>query len=122
VLIDGPQLDIVTEAADDPDGWVVVRAAGELDLATAPRLREHITGLAVTRRSPRVVLDLTDLRFCDSTGLGTLINLHRRLHAATGALVLAGLTGQPLELLTRTGMDQRFSRAADVTTAVMGSA
>lgn len=118
VLTGEPQLDIVTKAAEDADEWVVVQASGELDLQTAPQLREHITGLVVTRSRPRVILDLAGLRFCDSTGLGVLIALHKRLHAATGALVLAGLTGQPLQLLNRTGLDQRLVLASDVAAAV----
>ncbi|HEX2314631.1 MAG TPA: STAS domain-containing protein [Thermomonospora sp.] len=109
MLVDRPQLDVTTtEGRGDAEGWVVVRAAGELDLATVEVLTNHITRLAVTRRSPRVVLDLADLRFCDSSGLSALIRCHRRLRAATGALVLSGLTGQPLELLTRTGLDGLF--------------
>jgi anti-anti-sigma factor len=118
VLIDKPQLDVTVKAAEEEaDGWVVVRVAGELDLHTAPLLRDRITDVVVTRSRPRVILDLADLRFCDSTGLGILVALHKRLHSATGALVLAGITGQPLQLLSRTGLDQRLLLAADVAAA-----
>ncbi|SEG93489.1 anti-sigma B factor antagonist [Thermomonospora echinospora] len=122
VLTNEPQLDIATEAAADTNGWVIIRATGELDLATAPRLLEHVTGLTEDHRCPHVVLDLADLGFCDSTGLGTLITLHKRMQAAAGVLVLAGLTGQPLDLLARTGMDRRLALAADVAAATARSA
>ncbi|MBA9001564.1 STAS domain-containing protein [Thermomonospora cellulosilytica] len=107
VLSEWAQLDIRTQT--ERDGWTVVRITGELDLATAPRLEEHVTGLTLTRPTLRLVLDMTELQFCDSTGLGTLVALHRRLDSGGGRLVLVGLHGQPLHLLTRTGLASRLN-------------
>ena len=54
----------------------VLALAGELDLATAPKLSETVA--AELRDSPgRIVVDLAGLTFCDSLGLGTLIVLSR---------------------------------------------
>jgi anti-sigma B factor antagonist len=58
------------------DGETVVTVAGELDLATAPLLADIVDGL----RDPgidTVVLDVTDLEFCDSSGLSALVRSHR---------------------------------------------
>ncbi|REE95922.1 anti-anti-sigma factor [Thermomonospora umbrina] len=87
---------------------VVVRAVGELDLATAPLLRGHLARVLLTHRRPRVVLDLADLTFCDSSGLSVLIEAHKRLRAAAGGLILSGVTGQPALLLERTGLNRLF--------------
>src|SRR5690242_3309727 len=58
------------------DGEAVVAVAGELDLATAPLLGDVVGGL----RDPgidTVVLDVTDLEFCDSSGLAVLVRSHQ---------------------------------------------
>lgn len=66
---------------------VVVSVAGELDFGTAPRLLASTQPLAAAGRS--VVLDLGDLMFCDSSGLGALVRLHKAAEDAGGTLVLA---------------------------------
>ncbi len=71
-----------------PDGWsveergdeVVVRPTGELDLQTAPEVRDLIQ--AVRREGvERVELDLTDVSFIDSVGLSMIVSAHQRLAA-----------------------------------------
>lgn len=107
VLSEWAQLDIKTQAGRE--GRTIVRIGGELDLATAPRLEEHVTALIMTHPARRLILDMTELQFCDSTGLGVLVALHRRLEADGGSLVLTGLRSQPLFLLTRTGLAGRLN-------------
>jgi len=107
VLSEWAQLDISTQA--ERDGWTIVRVAGELDLATAPRLEKHITTLLLAHPVRRLILEMADLQFCDSSGLGVLVAMHRRLDAGGGRLVLTGLHGQPLCLLTRTGLAGRLN-------------
>lgn len=63
-------LDVHTHHLGDTD---VVLPAGELDLATAPRLAAALTGTV----APRVVLDLRRLTFVDSSGIGVIIKFHR---------------------------------------------
>ena len=63
------------------DGWFVLEVEGEIDMATAPKLRERLLA-AVNDGAHRVVVDLSEVAFVDSTGLGVLI----------GAIVL-GLVG-----------------------------
>lgn len=58
------------------DGETVVALAGELDMSTAERLSDAIAD--ELRHGPgRIVVDLADLTFCDSIGLGTLVVLSR---------------------------------------------
>jgi anti-anti-sigma factor len=69
---------------------VVVIAAGEIDLATSPQLREALLNPAVNAAT--VVLDLREVTFIDSSGLSSLITASARARERTGtvALVLAG--------------------------------
>jgi anti-sigma B factor antagonist len=63
------------------DGETVVAVAGELDMSTAEQLSGAVND--ELRQGPgRIVLDLADLTFCDSLGLGTLVVLSRtaRVH------------------------------------------
>src|SRR5262249_58146455 len=76
----------VDESAEAAD-TTVLAVAGELDLATIGTLKE-----AVARRlapDAHVVLDLSGLTFCDSTGLGGLVALHRQARSTRGRLALS---------------------------------
>ena len=67
----------------------VVTVAGELDLATAARLRARLRAVADQSPAPsRVVVDLADLRFVDGTGMAVLVEAQRMLTAAGSRLVL----------------------------------
>ncbi len=85
-----------------------MRVAGELDMATAARLRH-----ALTDRAPdcRVLLDLSGLSFCDSSGLSAMVAGHR--HLARGELVLTGIPRHLQKILDVTGLSQVFTISAD---------
>jgi anti-anti-sigma factor len=70
---------------DHPLG-VVLTLAGELDLATAPVLQERLD--ATLHGGAVVVIDLSRLRFIDSSGLNLLVQAERQLREAGGQLVL----------------------------------
>ncbi|MFJ8821436.1 STAS domain-containing protein [Streptomyces sp. NPDC102467] len=65
--------------------WAVVRVSGEMDLVTSPALRQQVhEAVADGRRS--VVLDLSDVLFCDSSGVGVLIAARRLMRSCQGRL------------------------------------
>ena len=69
--------------------WTVVAVAGEIDVATAPRLRKEAIAI-VGEGHLRIVLDLEAVDFLDSTGLGVLIGVLRRINqVCTYALIAA---------------------------------
>jgi anti-anti-sigma factor len=69
------------------DEETVMAVAGELDMSTAGRLATAVT--EQLREAPaRIVLDLADLTFCDSLGLGTLVVLSRTARNQKSYLVL----------------------------------
>ena len=85
----------------------VVRVAGELDLSTAARLCRAIDAAAAARWRPRVTIDLTELTFCDSTGLRALIGAVREVEVRGGRAALVLTSGGTLDrLLQLTGLDE----------------
>jgi anti-sigma B factor antagonist len=76
---------LVDEAVDDTTHVVSLR--GEVDAMTAPRLGGRLFGLADEGKR-RVVVDLGDVTFMDSTGIGVLLNALRHFTARHGQLVL----------------------------------
>jgi anti-anti-sigma factor len=85
-VADTPALRIT---ADADGGTAVLRLAGELDVATADLLRERIRDLlGHGTEVRRLVLDLAGLEFLDVTGLGALLEAHRKLGAVGGTLAL----------------------------------
>src|SRR5262249_10641844 len=76
------------------DGIEVIDVRGEIDIYTAPRLRELLIDL-VSQGSYRLVVNLDKVGFLDSTGLGVLVGGLRRLRAPAGSLGL-GCTQQPI--------------------------
>lgn len=66
---------------------VVLAVSGDVDIATAPALREMLAEAVTTYE--RVVVDLSGVPFLDSTGLGVLVAAHNRARVAGATLVVA---------------------------------
>jgi anti-sigma B factor antagonist len=98
------------------DGTVLVRLAGELDLYNADAVREALFH-AAAQEPERLVVDLTEVQFIDSTALGVLIEARSKLLNRRGFLLAApGLeTRRALEI---SGLDRHFSIHATVDEAV----
>lgn len=80
-----------------------IDVAGEIDLATAPDLTAVVHQVS-SRRGLVLVLDVTGVTFCDCVGLTALLNAHRRLRDAGGALALVYPPPQLRQLLDATGL------------------
>jgi anti-anti-sigma factor len=85
-------------------GVAVLRVNGELDLGTIGGLMTAVEER--TAPGARIVLDLEGLRFCDSTGLGAIIKLHRRLSDLGGVLALSTPGRRITDVLSISGVDQ----------------
>src|SRR3954453_20712668 len=82
----------------DVDGVRLLEVFGELDLATAPRLCVALDTARI-HRVKRVVVDLTGVDFCDSTGLRALIGASTELRMGGGRLAIACLPGSAVARL-----------------------
>lgn len=90
-------------SVEERDGVTVVAITGDLDMGTAPQLLD--TGTAeIDAGHNRLVLDLSGVTFCDSTGLGVFVRLKKRVDATQGALALAGPTDNVRTILDVTGL------------------
>ncbi|MEV4538065.1 STAS domain-containing protein [Asanoa sp. NPDC049518] len=92
---------VTTERADD---LVRLRLAGELDMSTAPELLQRIIALAA-QGTPRLVVDLAALTFCDSAGLTVFVRGDRRCAEAGGWLRLTGAYGHVARVIEISGVD-----------------
>ncbi|GAA4249774.1 STAS domain-containing protein [Dactylosporangium darangshiense] len=86
----------------------VVTASGELDVATAPELRAYLHRILDDGASTLVV-DLSDVGFLDSTTLGVLISVHKRLAEDGGVVELVIPHARLLRIFQITGLDRVFT-------------
>jgi anti-anti-sigma factor len=100
-------LAITTQA--DSAGPCLITVSGELDYHTGPRLRACLDDAAC---QSGLILDLSGITYCDSTGVSVLVHAHRRAEAAGATLALAGAAPEVFRLLSLTGLD-RFLRSYD---------
>ncbi|MEW1722615.1 STAS domain-containing protein [Streptomyces sp. NPDC093109] len=109
-------------------GWTVLCVTGELDLLTSPEVRQGVHD-AVAEGRRDVVLDLSRVFFCDSSGVGVLIAARRLLHSCRGRLRLvlpargaeAGAGSHVNRVLAALGVRRLFEVYPDVRSAVDGS-
>jgi anti-sigma B factor antagonist len=94
------------------DAEAVVALTGELDLASAPYLRDCLGTLA-EEGVTQIVLDLTDLDFVDSTGLSVLVMDFHRTRAAGGSTTIRNPNPSVTRVLEITGLASVFSIGAD---------
>lgn len=76
---------------------------GEIDAQTAPALREEALDV-IARGHPHLILDLTGITFCDSSGFNALIGIMRCAMAANGSLTLAAVPDRLSRMLDLTGL------------------
>jgi anti-anti-sigma factor len=98
---------------------VVVTVAGEIDVATAPRLTEAVQA-AIRNASEHVILDLQPVTFFSSAGVNALITIHERTNRRGIDLHLAGAEGNHVvaRVLDLTGLTKRFRVHPAVTDAL----
>jgi anti-sigma B factor antagonist len=90
------------------EGTLVFKLRGSLDLATAPTVRAALSD-ATEKGSNNLIVDLTQLEFLDSTGLGVLIGAHRRAAEHGGSFRLIVSDGSIARLLNITGLIAVFA-------------
>ncbi|MFE3447377.1 STAS domain-containing protein [Nonomuraea sp. NPDC059194] len=96
------------------DRFALLQAAGDLDLTTVPRLKAEIDALLTRMEQPHLAIDLTEVPFCDSVGLGLLVSTLTRVRHQRGRMMLIVGDGMIPHLLAITNLDRHF----EVTTSV----
>lgn len=88
--------------------WSVMRVTGEIDMATAPRLRQHVQSVVAARKPAGLVLDLERVEFVDSTGLGVMVGAARRMRMIDGGFAIVCSQSHLRELFRITRLDEVF--------------
>jgi anti-sigma B factor antagonist len=112
------QMQLRTEVVDIA-GWTVVSVFGEVDVATAPELKERLTGL-VNEGRVKLVLDLSGVDFLDSTGLGMIVSALKRARTHGGDLSIVCTESRITRLFEITGLDKALTVLPSVDAAVAG--
>lgn len=105
----GPPFEVNVRHARDR---VIVELTGELDLATAPRLRDRLAVLSEDGHD-RITLDLTDLDFIDSTGLSVLVMAYTRAESSGGGMIVRNPSSAVMRIFEITGLASVFTIVAD---------
>ena len=83
--------------------------AGEIDLYTAPKLQADLAGIIDATPAARVVIDMSGVEFCDSTGMNVLLSALRQVRERGGELELAAPRPAVMKILQVTGLDAVFT-------------
>jgi anti-sigma B factor antagonist len=96
---------LLSASSHHQDGWSVVAAAGELDIATAPILRDRLlAAITAAEAPPNLIIDLSGVSFCDASGLRVLVGAHRQVHQRGGRLRVVCPEGPVLRILRITAL------------------
>jgi anti-sigma B factor antagonist len=101
-----------------PDGAVSVAIGGDLDIASAPAVRERL--LSLLRPGAWLVVDMSAVRYADASGLAVLASTQRRAVLLGGGLRLAAPRPEVAEALTVTGLSRHLTAYPTVRAAVAG--
>jgi anti-sigma B factor antagonist len=99
------------------DDTHVIAVTGEIDLFTAPEFKQRMSALIDAGRS-RLVVDLSETTFIDSSSLGVLIGAHRRLKLRGGALLVVSDNEAITKTFKITGLDGVFTLTSSVDEAL----
>ncbi|HEY3266314.1 MAG TPA: STAS domain-containing protein [Armatimonadota bacterium] len=115
-------MDFSVSAQPTNNGVSVISVRGEVDVYTAPKLREEIHR-RMDDGAIRLVVDLADVAYMDSSGLGVLIGALKRAREAEGDLIVAAPNPRIARILDVTGLSRIFNvhpTVADAVQAVKG--
>lgn len=104
-------------SARTEDGYAIASLSGELDLGCTPVLREQLLRLLRPRAS-RLVIDLSQVSFCDASGLAVLVGTGRRARLLGGVLRLAAPAPAAASALRQSGLLQQFDVFPTVVAAI----
>ena len=98
----------MTFSRTDNGEETVLKIEGALDAVTAPEIRPTLEALVAEQRR-RVVVDLSGLRLIDSSGVGAVVSLYKRVRAHGGTVSVVGLRDQPLAIFKLLRLDRVFA-------------
>ncbi|WP_223809216.1 STAS domain-containing protein [Nocardiopsis listeri] len=104
------ELKISSRSQDDV---VVVTVGGEVDLYTAPQLRDELVG-SLEEGTRRLLVDMSRTEFCDSTGISVLLAAMKRAREKGGDLEIVAPRPAVMKVLEVTGLHEVFAIHSDL--------
>ena len=101
-------MELTLNVHSEPPGFTVVEVGGEIDVYTAPKLRERLVSL-VESGHYKLIVDMENVEFLDSTGLGVLVGGLKRVRAHDGWIDLVCTQSRILRIFRITGLNRVFS-------------
>ena len=98
---------IIKDVQKTPEGTIVV-LSGDIDLRQAPTFHAALVEI-VSERPRRLILDLSEVPYMDSSGVGTLVEIFRRVTAYKGKMILFGLNPRVRSVFEITKLDKFFT-------------
>lgn len=98
-------------------GYILAAVDGDIDFATHTRLDDELT-TALAATATALIIDLTQVGFCDSSGLNTFSRLTRQARARGISVILVGVHGRVANVLHMTRLDTAFHLRPDLETAI----
>lgn len=109
------EFSVISEAAES--GTVIVKVHGEVDVYTAPKMKEEMQR-SIESGLTKVVVDLSGVAYMDSSGLGVLIGALKRAREAGGDLIVAAPNARIARIMDVTGLGRIFNLQASTDDAV----
>jgi len=99
---------IMTYSRTDTEAATVLKIEGTLDAHTVTELRPDLETL-VADNPRRVIVDLSALRLIDSSGVGAIVSLYKRIRASGGQVSVTGMRDQPLAIFKLMRLDKALT-------------
>jgi anti-sigma B factor antagonist len=101
-------MELTLNVHSDTPGFTVIEVGGEIDVYTAPKLREKLISL-VEAGSYQLIVNMEGVEFLDSTGLGVLVGGLKRVRAQDGWIDLICTQSRILRIFKITGLNKVFN-------------
>ena len=101
------------------DGIEVISLSGDIDLQYSPQLRRLLQAKA-NQRAPALLLDFTEVKYIDSSGLATLVEYYQKSRSYSGQIALAGLTTRVRSVFELVRLSEIFAIYSSVAEAQAG--
>jgi anti-sigma B factor antagonist len=93
-------------ATREQTGTTIVDVTGDIDMGTSPGLRKTL--LESLKKTPRLIVNMRDVRYVDSSGIASLVEVLKEARNKEKRLVLFGLSGPVHEVLQLTRLTKIF--------------
>ena len=97
----------------EENGWMIVHLKGELDMSNSNLFKEEVINTLIEKEKNQIALDFSGLEYIDSSGLGTIVSLHKRCKMNGGKLAVYHISETLSRLFKLTSLDKALNLYED---------